>query len=113
MFFINDARYIKIWKIEKKEKFIKLQCSTGDKKQDGTYENSSWFINLVGKAFDQGANLKENDTITIVQGKISNVYNKEKNTTYLNVVAFNIEAPESDNMEGFKAMDEGDDDMPF
>lgn len=117
MIFINDVRYIKIWAVEKKEKHIKLQCSTGDKKQDGTYENSGWYINLVGKAFEQGLNLKVNDTFTIVKGKISNVYNKDKKVSYLNVVAFEIEAPDSeeafeDNMSGFQAMEE-DDDIPF
>ncbi len=119
MIFINDVRYIKIWEVTQYEKHIKLQASTGDKKQDGTYENSSWYINLVGQAFEQGRHLKKGDTITINKGKISNVYNKDKKVTYLNVVAFDIEAPEQqpqqnnqNDFNGFQAVD-GDDDIPF
>ncbi len=123
MIFINDVRYVKVWEVTKHERYIKLQVSTSDKKQDGTYENSGWYVNLVGQAFTQGQGLTKGDTITINKGKISNVYNKEKQTSYLNLVAFDIEVTNSnqqsvDNSQqnefnGFQAVDEDEDIIPF
>lgn len=123
MIFINDVRYVKVWDVNQYEKFIKLQASTSDKKQDGSYENSGWYINLVGKAFEQGRHLKKGDTITINKGKITNVYNKDKKQSYLNVTAFDIEvqgqrnqqqkpAPQED-FGGFHAIDDSEDSCPF
>ena len=42
--------FFKVWKVEQKEKYTSLQCSTGDKQQDGTYKNSNWNVRLVGDA---------------------------------------------------------------
>ena len=114
MIFINDVRYVKIWEVKKFDKYIKLQVSTSDKKQDGSYENSGWYINLVGQAFTQGKDLVKGDTITINKGKISNVYNKEKQTTYLNVVAFDIETPKKQEPNNeFNQFQATDDLIPF
>ena len=126
MIFINDVRYIKVWDVDIKEKYIDVRSGTSDKKQDGTYENSSWNVRLVGKAVEQGKHLKKGDTYTIVKGKISNVYVKAKETTYLNVIAFEIDFEQSmqqqtknefdtskqEDFNGFQAID-GDDDIPF
>ena len=120
MIFTNDVRYVKVWKVEHYEKYTKLQVSTGDKKQDGTYENSGWYLTLVGQAFEQGRHLKNGDTITVNKGKLTNPYNKEKKQSYLNWVAFDIEAPSyqettnhQDDFNGFQAVDDNDDMCPF
>ncbi len=118
MIFLNDVKFVKVWEVEVKEKFIKLQVSTGDKKQDGSYENSGWYLNLVGQAHEQGKNLKKGDTITIKKGKITNVYNKDHKKSFLNLVAFDIEAPvvdkdeAIDDFQGFQSM-EDDSSIPF
>lgn len=116
MIYINDVRYVKVWKAENKGKFISLQCSTSEKNQQGEYENSSWNVILVGNAYDQGKHLEKGDTFTINKGKITNVYNKKHEKSFLNVVVFDIEtekkAPQQNDFEGFQAMD-GDLDIPF
>lgn len=82
------AKFAKVWEAEIKERMVKLKLSTGDKKQDGTWENSSWNTIIVGKQLEEAKGIKKGDTIEIVSGKISNVYNKEKQTSYLNLVIF-------------------------
>ena len=76
MIFTNDVRFVKVWKVEHYEKYTKLQVSTSDKKQDGSYENSGWYLKLVGKAFEQGRHLQKGDTITVKSGKLTNKYNQ-------------------------------------
>jgi hypothetical protein len=123
MIFTNDVRYVKIWDVQHFEKHIKLRVSTGDKQQDGSYKNSSWFLTLVGQAFEQGRHLKTSDTITVNKGKMENIYVKDKNQTFLNWVAFDIEAPsytqsdthinnQEEQFNGFQT-DIPDDECPF
>lgn len=82
------AKFAKVWEAEVKERMVKLKLSTGDKKQDGTWENSSWNAIVVGKQLEEAKEIKKGDTIEIASGKISNVYDKEKKVTYYNVVIF-------------------------
>ena len=127
MIFINNVKYVKVWKVEHFEKFISLQTSTGEKKQDGNYENSQWYVRLVGGAFDAGRHIKKGDTIEIVKGKITNVWNEDKHRSYLNIVAFEINTHtnnqsvnnnrqqqnnQQDNFNGFKSVDDSDE-IPF
>jgi len=125
MIFVNDTRYVKVWEVTHYEKHTKLQVSTGEKKQDGNYENSGWYLTLVGQAFEQGRHLKKGDTITVNKGKLTNIYNKDKKQSYLNFVAFDIEAPSyqqnqqsyqhtnsQDDFCGFQAIDSSDE-IPF
>ncbi len=118
MFYLNDVRYVKVWDVMPKDNYVDVRVSTSDKKQDGSYENSSWTVRLVGQATEPGRTLEKEDTFTINKGKVSNVYVKEKQQTYLNVVAFDItvpeknQQPEQNNMSGFQAIDDSSD-IPF
>lgn len=87
MILINKA-YAKVWKVERKENYIALNISTGDKQQDGTYKNSSWNARLVGKAKDIQVN--EGDRIEIKSAKIENIYDKETNKNWLNIIIFDF-----------------------
>lgn len=87
MIWLNDVKAT-VFKVEDKGTFVKAQLSTSEKKQDNTYENSSWFASFVGNAKESARHLKEKDKITITKGKLTNVYNKEKKVSYLNLTVF-------------------------
>jgi hypothetical protein len=102
---------------EEKERYARVKLSTGDKQKDGTYINTNWFATFVGKAFEKLGQLETKDKIKI-SGKVSNPYNKEKKTSYLNLVVFDFEfsdvaknTPKSDNDELGDGVD--DSEMPF
>ena len=103
--------YAKVWKVEKKENYVALNISTSDKQQDGTYKNSSWNCRLVGQAKDFIVN--EGDRITITSAKIENIYNKEQGKSWLNIIVFEFENENVNNNDGFKPIDDSDDDLPF
>ena len=88
MIWLNDLKFVKVYKVEDKGNFVKAQLSTSEKKQDGTYEKSSWFASFVGGAKEQAKHLQDKDTITITKGKLTNVYNKEKKVSYCNMTVF-------------------------
>ncbi len=90
MFWINN-KFTKVWEVEVKEKCVRLKLGTSDKKQDGTYENSSWFGVAVGKALERAKRLKKGDTINITKGKVSDIWDKEKGVARLQVVVLEIE----------------------
>lgn len=75
-------------KVEDKGNYVKATLSTSEKKQDGTYEYSNWFASFVGNCKEQAKSLQEKDTITIVKGKLTNVYNKETKKSYTNMTVF-------------------------
>jgi hypothetical protein len=99
-----NKAYFKIWKVEDKGKYKALQCTTGDKQQDGTYKNSSWNVRLVGKA---NVEVSEGDMIEVISGKIENIYDKENKKAWLNVIAFELESRHS------KGKLTDDSDLPF
>ena len=80
-----------VFKVEVQEKVVKASLSTSEKKQDGTYENSSWFVAFVGNCKDKASSLQDKDRITISKAKVSNVYNKEHKKSYLNFTIFDFE----------------------
>lgn len=74
MIFNNNTIYAKVWKATPSEKYIDLQISTSEKKQDDDgYENSSWFPRAIGHAFNTLKNVKREDRITITKSKFTNV----------------------------------------
>lgn len=71
MIFCHDKIYGKVWKIDKQDKYLDLQMSTSEKKQDGTYINSSWYPRVIGHAFNSLKDkLKEGDRICINTSKL-------------------------------------------
>lgn len=100
MIWLNDLKFVKVYKVEDKGNFVKAQLSTSEKKQDGTYENSSWFASFVGGAKEQAKHLQDKDTITITKGKLTNVYNKEKKVSYCNMTVFEFTSSEKKDASG-------------
>ena len=103
MILFNKA-FLKVWKVDKKDKYTALSCSTSDKQQDGTYKNSNWNVRLVGKAKD--VEVAEGDRIVVKSGKVENIFDKENNRNWLNVIVFELETD-----EGFTSVDS--DSLPF
>lgn len=99
MFFCHDKIYARVWKITPSEKYLDLQISTSEKKQDGEYINSSWFARCVGHAFNSlNGKLKEGDRITITTAKLSNERYTAKDGSIKSALRFvileaGIEAP--------------------
>ena len=64
------GKYLKAWKIEDKGNFKIVDLGDSDKKQDGSYDNFTWYRCLfVSKAAQFQIN--EKDTIEIKSGKIT------------------------------------------
>jgi len=120
MIWLNDVKHVKVFKLEDKGNYVKGTLSTGEKKQDGTWENSGWFAAFIGGALEQAKTLQEGDKITITKGKLTNVYNKDKKISYLNLAIFGFllegEKPAEEDFS-FGIADfttiEDDDDVPF
>ena len=73
MIFIHDKIYAKVWKVDKKEKYIDLQATTSEKDSDGNYINSGWFPRLIGHAFNSLKDrIKEGDRLIITKSKMTN-----------------------------------------
>ena len=81
---IKDSRFHRIWKIEVDQNGRKkINIGDSKKNQDGTYTSWTWaFCNLVGNA--KGIQIEEQDTITIVSGKIEQY--KNNNGEYKNSI---------------------------
>lgn len=93
----SNGSYAKLWKIEKvKGKDYYLgQISTSRKNQKGEYENdfSASFVRIVGeaaKAADAGK-IKAGDRIYIARCDVTNKYDKEKKTEFVNYTIFACE----------------------
>lgn len=73
MIFIHDKIYAKVWKVDKKEKYIDLQVTTSEKDAEGNYVNSRWFPRLIGHAFNSLKDkIKDGDRLIITKSKITN-----------------------------------------
>ena len=64
------GRFMKVWKKEEQNGFIKLDLGDSTKQKDGTYANFTWFgVAVFGKAKDTEVN--EGDTIEVKSGIIA------------------------------------------
>lgn len=113
----NDKIFAKIWKIDKKEKYADLRISTSEKiEKDGntTYENSSWFARVIGKAFNQLKDINEGDRVVITKAKISNPpYEKDgEKRSILKFTIMEFESKENTQSPENNASD-SEEDLPF
>ena len=110
-----DKSYLKIWKVEDKGNCVKATTTTGKKdKRTDTWVNSNWIVTFVGECLNEAKNLKEGDKVTVLNGIIENVWDKEKSRNWLNVVVFKIECDENNtNATMQEVIDEDDDPLPF
>jgi len=115
MIFFKDKVRGTLYNVEDMGKYVKARMQTSEKKQDGTWENSGWFVNFVGKAKDKVAGLGDKSKIEVTSMKITNVYNKEKKQSYLNVVVFDCEVTGAVNndADGFIPVEDDGEGLPF
>ena len=108
MSFNITGRWIKIWKVEVKEKMVVCDVSTSDKQHDGTYKNSNYYgVKFVGKCFDDAKSLNKGDSIEIINGKIGKREWEKKYFDDVVVFAFKLEEGKS-NDSGFTPVDDPD-----
>ena len=89
---LRTGAYLKVWKIERFEKYTKIQGSTSKKnKATDTYE-TDWngFLNFAGQAHTEIAKYKEGDRIKVEEFEVVNKYDKEKKTTSTYYSVFKI-----------------------
>ena len=83
--------YAKVWNAELAQngKYIDLKISTSEKKgedEEIEYINSNWFARAIGHAANSLKEVYEGAKIEITSFKITNVYNKEKEKAYFNLI---------------------------
>ena len=112
MILFNKA-YMKVWKVDKKDNYTVLKVSTSEKQQDGTYKSSSWFCRLVGKAHLE--DIKEGDQITVLKGKIENIWDAENQKSWLNVIIFDCDVTKGKTKkdDAHDTLAINDDELPF
>lgn len=101
MIWLNDIKGT-VFRVENAGKVVKASLSTSEKKQDGTYENSSWFVAFVGNCKEKAAQLEDKDKITVTKAKITNVYSKEHKKAFLNFTVFAFDCERLDGAKGNK-----------
>jgi len=106
--------YAKVWKIEPKEKYTKVQISISKKdKATGQYETDwSGFTNFVGQAHTEIAKYKEGDRIKIEEFEVTNKYDKEKKQTSTYCSVFKISDASSNNSHAEKPAEAKSPDAP-
>lgn len=107
MIYVKDAEvYATVWKVTPAEngKYIDIQMTTSEKKDDG-YENSGWWARVIGHGLNSLKELKERDRIKISSFKLTNVYNKEKEQSYLRMIIFEAKVVENKTNENEKSAD--------
>jgi len=88
------GKYLKVWKVEQKNGFTKLSLGDSKKKQDGTYDNWTWFdCTLLGNA--KNVSISENDVVEVKSGIISKRKYNEK--YYDDIIIFEIEVMQQNN----------------
>lgn len=73
MIYIDNSKvYMKVWDIKPLEKYTDLRATTSEKKEDGSYLNSSWFPRCIGHAHNKTKELAKGDTILVTRFKLTN-----------------------------------------
>lgn len=128
MILVKDQKqYMKVWDIKPAEKYTDIRVSTSEKKEDGSYENSSWFVRCIGHAHNKIKEVKERDTIIANRFRLTNTQGTAKDGTkrsYFRFVLLDFElaqglgrpqnntpAPEAPQQTA--ADEASEDDMPF
>jgi len=111
-----SGKRFKVWKAEQHEKFTKVDLGDSRKKQDGTYENFTWFgVMLVGDAHKLG--VKKDDVIEVTSAQIYQEKYQDKWYTRLIVFGATVDKKEkkADDDFSFGSFEEVEDDgiLPF
>lgn len=65
------AKYANVFNLDKRDKVVRANVSTGRKNQNGDKVYSSWKANFFGGCLEDAKGLEEADTIEIVRAYIS------------------------------------------
>lgn len=110
------GKYLKVWKKEEQNGFIKLDIGDSKKLKDGTYDNFTWFgCTLVGGA--KYVDVGEGDTVEIKSGLITK--RKYNDKWYDDIVIFDIEVTKKGEqttpkqVDEFVPVDDSTSDLPF
>lgn len=124
----RTGAYATVWEIKQGNgnyTDVRISTSKKDRGTDKYVTDFSGYVRLVGEAHQSASNLQEKDRIKIGDCEVTNNYNKEKNTTYVNYAIFGYEDVSSigDSTSGTKnestkatavsAESNDDDDLPF
>ena len=128
MIFVKDQKqYMKVWDIKPSEKYTDLRVTTSEKKDDGTYENSSWFVRCIGHAHNKIKEVKVRDTIIANRFRLTNTQGTAKDgskRSYFRFILLDFElsqgngrplndAPAPEAPQQTAAEEASEDDMPF
>ena len=91
MIFVKDVKiYAKVWNAElaSNGKYIDLKMSTSekDREKEGEFINSNWLARAIGHSVNSLRNITEGARIEITSFKLTNVYNKEKEKAFFNLL---------------------------
>lgn len=87
-------KYVSVFKVDIKDRYVQANLSTSKKNVDGSYVNMYWIAHFRGNAFEVAKKLKDKDKIEITNGIIENHYDKEKDKLYVNVTIFDFKMQE-------------------
>ena len=88
------GKFVTVFDVGEKEKYVGANLSTSKKNQDGTYSNMYWKGRFVGSSKEAAKALKDKDVISIKSGVIENSYDKENNKLWVTVIIFEFEKVE-------------------
>lgn len=87
----KSTKYVSVFNVDIKEKYVAANLTTGKKNPDETYTNMYWKARFVGeKALEKAKALKNKDKIEILKGTIENTYDKENKNLWVNVTIFDF-----------------------
>lgn len=106
------GKYLKVWEVEDKGNYVKVNLGEGRKGKDGNYENWTWHgTAFVGDAAEPAKGLQKGDKIEVKAGSIS--MRKAQDGRYFpNVVVFAFEVMESATPKP-APVDDDEDSLPF
>lgn len=81
MFYITNPTYIKIWKVERKERYTDIYFSTSEKAEkngETVYINSNWNGRCVGKAHNQAEKFEKGTSAKALKFKLTAEQYKDK-----------------------------------
>lgn len=121
------ARFLKVWEVEDKGKYISMNLGESKKRKDtGEWQNWTWFnVKFVGNALEKARTVSKDDVIQVTNG-LHEKYRYEKDGVVAwgeNTVVFNFDFEEGYGgvKDDFNPLDDGnismsiedDDSIPF
>ena len=84
---------------------VRLSISKKNKLTDQYETDFNGFVRFIGDAYQKATNLKERDRIKIGDCDVTNRYDKEKKTTYVNYAVFSFEDANNGNGQSVQKTD--------